>query len=68
MNNILTDLRNAIIDDKHPWDITLYERAISEIEKWKSISDGLYEFAILVLGDYMTNDSVKAYEKAVCGD
>lgn len=33
MNDILTDLRNAVIDDKHPWDVTVYERAIDEIER-----------------------------------
>lgn len=33
MNDILTDLRNAIVDDKYPWDVTIYERAIDEIER-----------------------------------
>lgn len=33
MNDILTDLRNAIVDDKYPWDVTVYERAIDEIER-----------------------------------
>lgn len=36
MNDILTDLRNAIVDDKHPWDVTIYERAIDEIERLRA--------------------------------
>jgi hypothetical protein len=42
--------------------------AAAEIERWRNIADGLYQWAIGILGDHMTIEPVKQYEKAVRGE
>lgn len=36
MKDIVTDLRLGIMYDPDPWDVTLYERAIDEIERLRA--------------------------------
>lgn len=36
MKDIVADLHHAIADDSDPWDVTLYERAVEEIERLRA--------------------------------
>ena len=52
-DDIVDELRHAIMADRYPWDVTVYERAIDEIERLRQevqnlsdISDGWWQFHI----------------------
>lgn len=71
MNDILTDLRNAIVDDKYPWDVTIYERAIDEIERLRADRDKWRKIAELTRQAWNTDswiDFNDQYLKVVRGD
>ena len=36
MKDIVADLHHAIANDSDPWDVTLYERAVEEIERLRA--------------------------------
>lgn len=46
----------------------MHNKIRTDLDKWKRISEDLYDWTTTVLGVYMTTPAVRAYEKAVRGD
>jgi hypothetical protein len=41
-NDLVAELHHAVIADMYPWDVTLYVRAVDEIERLRAAGDALH--------------------------
>ena len=51
IGDIVDELRHAIMADRYPWDVTVYERAIDEIERLRENIQYLHDVIASLRGE-----------------
>jgi hypothetical protein len=59
-------IQNLVVESSK--DLQNFNSITNDRDRWREIADGLYSWAIGILGDHMTIEPVKQYEKAVRGE
>lgn len=59
-------IQNLVVESSK--DLQNFNSITNDRDRWREIADGLYNWAIGILGDHMTIEPVKQYEKAVRGE